>query len=213
MVLNSAYAFNAGVTASLDWKTMASAKDTFMDKVLEIVNNQTLPDLDFTNGAVKGNSFHIAQYKEGVQMFPNQNGDITLQISDLSASFGSESLFYKKWYFVANGSLQVDITQLSLSVRVGLKTQSLPNGDRVPKLEVVAATLDIPSNHLKVQMAGNTFFRVVDDIQYYFINEIRFAINEAVSLGIEYELPKVFDSMMVKEQGRQILYKNIGLDY
>jgi hypothetical protein len=43
-------------------------------------------------------------------------------------------------------------------------------------------------------MAGNLFFRVVDDIQYYFINEIRFAIDEAISLGIEYELPKVFNA-------------------
>jgi len=78
MVLNLANAFNPGLTASLDWKTLASAKDTFMDKVLEIVNNQTLPDMNFTGGAVKGNSFHVSEFKEGVQMFANQNGDITL---------------------------------------------------------------------------------------------------------------------------------------
>jgi len=59
-------AFNPGLTASLDWNTMASAKNTFMDKVLEIVNNQALPDMNFTNGAVKGNTLHIAEYKEGV---------------------------------------------------------------------------------------------------------------------------------------------------
>jgi len=62
-------------------------------------------------------------------------------------------------------------------------------------------------------MAGNMFFRVVDDIQWAFINEIRFAIDEAVGLGIEYELPKVFDSMMVKAQGKQIIYDDIGIDY
>jgi hypothetical protein len=55
-------------------------------------------------------------------MRPNQNGDITLEIDDLSASFGSASMYYKKWFFVAKGSLQVDIKQLSLQVRVGLKT-------------------------------------------------------------------------------------------
>ena len=62
-------------------------------------------------------------------------------------------------------------------------------------------------------MAGNMFFRVVDDIQWAFINEIRYAIDEAVGLGIEYELPKVFDQMMVKTQGKSLLYQNIGLDY
>jgi hypothetical protein len=62
-------------------------------------------------------------------------------------------------------------------------------------------------------MAGNMFFRVVDDIQWAFINEIRFAIDEAVGLGIEYELPKVFDQMMAKTEGKSLLYKNIGLDY
>jgi len=62
-------------------------------------------------------------------------------------------------------------------------------------------------------MAGNMFFRVVDDIQWAFINEISFAIDEAVGLGIEYELPKVFDQMMVKTEGKSLLYKNIGLDY
>jgi|TARA_B110000285_G_C14695568_1_gene411060 hypothetical protein len=122
-------------------------------------------------------------------------------------------MFYKKWFFVANGSLQVDISQLSLNVRVGLKTQTLPNGDRVPKLVVTSASLNINKDQLKVQMAGNMFFRVVDDIQWAFINEIRFAIDEAVSLGIEYELPKVFDQMMVKAEGKQLLYEDIGLDY
>jgi len=78
MVLNLVHAFNPGLTASLDWKTLASAKDTFMDKVIDIVNKQALPNFNFTNGHVQGNSFHIAQYKEGVQMFANQNGDITL---------------------------------------------------------------------------------------------------------------------------------------
>lgn len=62
-------------------------------------------------------------------------------------------------------------------------------------------------------MAGNMFFRVVDDIQWAFINEIKFAIDEAISLGIEYEVPKVFDSLMVKAQGKQIIYQDIGLDY
>lgn len=62
-------------------------------------------------------------------------------------------------------------------------------------------------------MAGNMFFRVVDDIQWAFINEISYAINEAIGLGIEYELPKVFDDYMVKTQGKSIIYDDIGLDY
>lgn len=104
-MINLISAFNPGLTASLDWNTLASAKDTFMDKILDIVNSQTIPNLNFTNGSVKGNKFHISEYKENVKMVPNQNGDITLEVSDLSASFRSDSLFYKKWYIVANGSL------------------------------------------------------------------------------------------------------------
>jgi len=80
-------------------------------------------------------------------------------------------------------------------------------------LEVVSASLDMPSNHLKVQMAGNMFFRVVDDIQYYFINEIRFAINEAVGLGIYYELPKVINPLLAATNGKQVLYDNVGFDF
>lgn len=184
-----------------------------MQTIIETVNKQTLPSFNFTNGHVANNKFYIQEPSQAVTMFANPNGDITLQVSDLHAKFGSESMLYKKWFLTANGSLEVDISQLSFDIRLALKTQTLANGNVVPALEVVRSNLNIPTDHLKLEIQGNMIFRIVDDIQYVFNNEIRWAINQAVGYGVKSELPKIFDAMMVKGNGKTILYEGIGLDW
>ena len=52
-------AFNNGASLSLDFGVMSQAKDVYFSYVIDALNTVELPNLEFSNGHISSNSFHV----------------------------------------------------------------------------------------------------------------------------------------------------------
>ena len=59
--LQPVYTFDAGATASLDIGLIQEAKDVYWNYVMNILANVQIPNIDFGNGYINDNTFHISQ--------------------------------------------------------------------------------------------------------------------------------------------------------
>lgn len=144
----------------------------------------------------------------------DEDGNIELSIANFTASFGSNDLYYSRFYILyENGSLNVEISELSLYIKFKLTSQTLPDGATVPGIEVIESNLTIPNDCLNITIRGNNFMKVVSDISFAFYGVIRRSINMAVTKGIKALLPTVFDKTIAGLKGRSDVYEGLSIDW
>ena len=217
ILVNVISAFNPGMTASIDWAMLEQAKDVFLPYVLNALNKAEIPDIAFSSGSgyAKNNTFIIMEPAGNTFLRPvATDGSIEFSISNLTAHFGSDNLHYQKFYvFTANGSLNVEITELSLYIRFKLLEKTLKDGSTVPSIEVLESKLNIPPDRLNVTIKGDNFMKCVSDIEFAFNSEYRGVIDAAVTRGIKGLLPPIFDAVVAKQDARSMLFDQVSLDW
>ena len=217
LLVNIISAFNPGMTASVDWAMLEQAKDALLPYVLNALNTAEIPDIAFAGGTgyAKNNTFIILEPAANTWLRPvTADGTIEFSISNLTAHFGSDNLHWQKYYVVtANGALNVEITELSLYIRLKLTEKTLKDGSTVPSIAVLESKLNIPADRLNVTITGNAFMKCVSDIEFAFNEEYRSVINAAVTKGIKSALPPIFDALVAKQDARSKVFNQISLDW
>ena len=63
-------AFDAGITAALDFATITQAKDVYFSIIIEALNAAGIPDIEFKGGYIHGNTFHVDTKSSDVTILP-----------------------------------------------------------------------------------------------------------------------------------------------
>ena len=181
------------------------------------MNNAEIPDIPFNTGSgyARNNTFVINEPSGDIALRPvTSDGSIEFSIVNLTAHFGSDNLYYHKFFiFTANGSLNVEIDDLSLYIRIKLTEKTLKDGSTVPSIEVLESKLNIPMDKLNVTIKGNSLMKCVSDIEFAFNAEYREIIDFAVTKGIKTLLPPIFDSVVAVQDGRSSVHDGVSLDW
>ena len=111
-------AFNNGASLSLDFGVMSQAKDVYFGYVIDALNTVQLPNLEFGNGHISSNSFHVNLAPKGVKIEPSDSNSVILSVNDLSASFKSKDLHIKVWIITCDGTVDGAIKDMSVSVKL-----------------------------------------------------------------------------------------------
>ena len=115
-------ALNPGGTGSLDFAVIKEVKDAYFGYVLNTINKVQIPNISFHNGYLHTNTFHVTETSKKFQFDAGTKNSIKVSANDLDAKFHSSSLRYKKWFLVAHGSLDATISDMDVSLELGLTT-------------------------------------------------------------------------------------------
>jgi hypothetical protein len=89
------------------------AKDVYFDRVKNIVNGLSIPDLDIPGGHLNGNSFHYDQKVSDFKLEAGTNS-IKFYADKLSGSFHSKDFRLKESIFIATGNVDAKIKSMSV---------------------------------------------------------------------------------------------------
>ena len=116
---NCTLAQNPGLTAGLDIAVLQQAKDVYFDKILDIIRHVEIPDFAFDQGYVKENTFTVTENSNNVNFTSDPaNNALVFSVTDLAGGFKSKSFKIKESIFIATGS--ADVTMKNVSVTVGV---------------------------------------------------------------------------------------------
>ena len=154
VLIGSTQATNpSGIKASLDISILEQAKDVYMDKLLEVVNNLMLPDINSDDGKdfLHGNHVHVSQDASNVIFTEDvANNALVLTANKLSAVYYCDSFRAHSWIFVAKGHLDVKMNTVNVGVGLKFKTQTLADGRVVPAVESVDVNVDIDRGDINI---------------------------------------------------------------
>lgn len=214
LFVGSIKAFDAGATASLDIGLVQEAKEVYWNYVMNILQKVTIPDISFKGGYIHSNHFQVTEASKNVQIVNDaaKNG-VSLSVSDLKASFKSDSFRYKISFLTAKGNVQVSMSQVSVALKIGLTTQTLSNQKVVPGFSISDVKVSIPSNHLDIKIKGNFISKVANAFKGLFKKTIVHEIESNLVKEIQKELPQALNKVVADQQGHTELYHNMELDW
>jgi hypothetical protein len=206
-------AFNNGAGLSLDFGAMSQAKDVYFSYVIDALNSIQLPNLEFNNGHVSKNSFHVNLAPKGVKIEPSDSNSIILSVNDLTASFKSNDLLIKVWIITCDGTIDGAIKDMSVSVKLQMDQQTLPNGRKVPGIHVLDVSVDIPDKGLNLTVQGNKVAQVVDQIVTALLPQIKNLLKNELQKGLMKALAPTINKVVADQNGVTELYAGIDLDW
>jgi hypothetical protein len=73
----------------------------------------------------------------------------------------------------AKGSLDVSISNMAISLELGIEEQTLPSGRVVPAVKVINANVDLPKSHISLHIHGNVIAKFADLFKSLFMGTVR----------------------------------------
>lgn len=141
---------------------------------MDLLKNLKIPDISFHNGYIHDNTFTITESADNVNITDDAaNNGIKLSVNSLQAQFKSNHFELKESFIKAKGSVQADISHMTVDVTVGLVTQTLPNGKVVPGFTVPYVNVDLPKDHIHLKIKGNFVSQIADLFKSLFMGTIR----------------------------------------
>ena len=174
-----------GATMSIDIAIVEQAKNVYFDFVMNIINNLTIPEIDFDGGYIKENEIHITETSKNVNISTDvaDNG-FEFRVDDLKAKFHSGQFKMKKLLITAKGSIDVSMDEIDVDIKIGVRTAKLPNGRYVPFLTVPRAKVDINRKKMDIKIHGNFVTKIAKAFKWMFkgliCNKIEDAIEDAI---------------------------------
>jgi hypothetical protein len=130
----------------------------------------TIPDTNFHGGYIHDNTFSVIEAADKVNITDDAtNNGIKLSINSLEAKFKSKHFKYKWSFIEAKGSVEADISHMTVDVTVGLTTQTLSNGKVVPGFTIPSVKVNLPKDHIKIKIHGNFAAKVADAFKSIFL--------------------------------------------
>ena len=209
-----ASAFDPGAEASLDIGVVEQGKDAYWNYVMNILANTKIPDTDFHGGYIHDNTFSVTEAAGDVSITDDSalNG-IKLSINTLEAAFKSNHFKYKKGIIDCKGSVQAEISHMSVDVTVGLTTQTLSNGKVVPGFTVPSVHVSLPKDKIKIKIHGNLCSQIADLFKSLFLGTIRDEITKNIKDQIQQQLPPTLNKLVSQSGGATEVYDGIDLDF
>lgn len=170
---------------SVDFNTIREAKNVYFDYILNIVNNATLSNIPLSNGHISNNTFQINDAAEDVTLTPLADNVLHISVTHLNASFASQDLAYKIWFYTLEGALDVAITDISLDLKIKTSFQHLSNGAAVPRFTVIESSITIPDFGIEYTLHSSYFIEFISFFKGIFRGTVHDKITSAVQSALD----------------------------
>lgn len=144
-VVVHAQTLKAGIKNSLDISVLEQAKDVYFDKILELINNLSLPDLEDGKGNyLRENTFEIIGRSDRTEFVADvANNAVVLKNSKVSAKARSSKFRYKEGLLIAKGDVEADMNTVNIEAGLSFSTKTLEDGRVVPYVTSVDVKCNI----------------------------------------------------------------------
>ena len=83
-----------------------------------------------------------------------------------------------------------------MAVKLQMSTQTLSTGKVVPSFNVIASTVDIPSDGIDIQIHGDFFSQIANWLKGFFMDTVKNDIKNAMTDAINKQLPPQINELM-----------------
>ena len=161
----------SGLHAALDISVLEQAKDVYMTKIIDTLNNLQLPDFNSDDGKdyLHGNHVTVDQDTSNVVFAVDEaKNAITLNMNSLSANFYTDSFRAHSWIFVATGHAEVKMDTVNIGLGLSFNTQTTDDGHVVPSVTAVDVVVDIDRNDIDIKIWGNIWSDFASAFEIFF---------------------------------------------
>mmetsp|Transcript_31675 Transcript_31675/g.48471 ORF Transcript_31675/g.48471 Transcript_31675/m.48471 type:complete len:206 (+) Transcript_31675:267-884(+) len=134
-------------------------------------------------------------------------------MDSLSSSFSSSDFKYKLSIITAKGSVQADMSHMTIKTVLSFTTQAMPDGRLLPAFNVEVEELDIPKDHIKIHIHGNVVAKIADAFSKLFKCPIRKQIIKDLKKILTEQLPPRLNKFIADHDGHTELYPGLDLDW
>jgi hypothetical protein len=143
-----------------------------------------------------GNSFHVSEGSKNFNFVAGSSNSVIVSANNLGASFHSNSLRYKELFVTAKGSLDVGISDMSVSVELQVEEQTLPDGKVVPAVKVLNSHVDLPKDHISLHLHGNLIAKFASLFKGLFMGTVRDQITDQVNKALRDSVPPAVNKLI-----------------
>jgi hypothetical protein len=205
-----------GARASIDIAVLDQAKDVYWSKLMTILNNLDIPDVDIdSENYFHDNELYIQQASNNVIFSTNpSNNEIRLQVNNLKATYLCHDFRAQSWIFVAYGHIEVDIYDMDISFGLSFDTQTLPDGTIMPYVKAVDTSVHIDRNDINISIGGSFWSDCAKVITPFIKGPVIDAIEDAANSAL-YAIPGVVNSGLAASGGHASMFQftNWWLDF
>ena len=213
LLASPAAAFNPGGTLSVEFATLQEAKNTYFDFVLNIVNQIQIPDISFDGGSLGDNAFHVTEAAENANFQPAPGNEIDISVTGLNAQFHSSHLAYKVLLVTAHGSVDAKMTDVAINLKVQIEEQTLPSGRIVPAVKVISSSVDLPKDHITLDLHGDIIIEFASLFKSLFMGTVRDTIVNEINNALQKEVPPALNGLIADQKGETEIYQGLDLDW
>jgi hypothetical protein len=171
-----------------------NAKDVVTPLLFAVLQNLTIPEVDFDGGYLKNIEVHIEQPSvKNINIAAQSAANaVELTANTLDATMSSD--FKYKWLFVtATGTADIKMSDISLDMELGLGTQvSNTTGELAPKLAVKKSDINVDPSKVDIKLTGS----LVAKIASVFIPLFKSTIIPDVIKTVQQQITEIVDNQI-----------------
>lgn len=126
---------------------------------------------------------------------------LVFSVTDLTGGFKSESFRYKESIFIATGSADVSMKNVSVSVGIQMTTQPGSEGRMIPAISAVDVSVSIDKKGLKINLSGNLWTKFANFFEWFFESTICSEIETQLKDQITNTMPKIVNQLILASDG------------
>jgi len=194
----------SGIHASLDISVIEQAKDVYMSKIVETLNNLSLPDINSDDGKtyLHGNHVQVNQDASNVIFsVDTANNAVTLTMNSLSANFYTDSFRAHEWIFVATGHAEVEMDTVNIGMGLSFSTQTTSDGKVVPSVSAVDVLVDINRDDIDIKIWGNIWSDFASAFEIFFKSTVVDLIQDTVKDTLTTTVPAFLNTELATMDG------------
>jgi len=160
-----------------------------------------------------GNAFHVTEASDNANFRPAPGNEIDITVTGLNAQFHSSSLAYKVLFITAHGSLDAHISDMSIGLKVQIEEQTLASGKVVPAVKVVGSSVDLPKDHVSLDLHGDIIMEFASLFKGLFMGTVRDQIVSQINSALQKQVPPALNGLIADQKGETEIYHNMDLDW
>jgi len=121
-------------------------------------------------------------------------------------------LRYKEWFVTAKGSLDVYISDMSVSVELEVEEQTV-GGKVVPAVKVLNSYVNLPKDHISLHIHGNVIADFASLFKSLFMGTVRDQITGQVNNALRNAVPPAVNKLIASQKGYSKIYNKMDLDW
>ena len=206
-VVVHAQTLKAGIKNSLDISVLEQAKDVYFDKILELINNLSLPDLEDGKGNyLRENTFEIIGRSDRTEFVADvANNAVVLKNSKVSAKACSSQFRYKEGLLIAKGDVEADMNTVNIEAGLSFSTKTLEDGRVVPYVTSVDVKCNINRFDINIKMHGNIWTDLASLFEVFFVGTVAGLIEDTIVFTLDTGIPVITNTVIKATDGYFLL--------